>query len=88
MAEVWIPPRLRSLVSGQSQVRVEGETIREVIQALDQQYPGVKDHLCAGNDLIPGMAVVVDGEVSELGILEQVNEDSEVHFVPAIAGGS
>ena len=88
MAEVWIPPRLRSLVSGRSQVRVEGETIREVIQALDQQYPGVKDHLCAGNDLIPGMAVVVDGEVSELGILEQVNEDSEVPFVSAIAGGS
>ena len=88
MAEVWIPPRLRGLVSGQSQVRVEGETVREVIQALDQQYPGVKDHLCAGNDLIPGMAVVVDGEVSEIGILEQVNEDSEVHFVPAIAGGS
>ena len=88
MAEVWIPPRLRSLVAGQSQIRAKGATIREVIHDLDQQYPGIKGHLCEGNDIIPGMAVVVDGEVSELGILERVNEDSEVHFVPAIAGGS
>ena len=88
MAEVWIPPRLRSLVAGQSQIRAKGETIREVIYDLDQQSPGIKGHLCEGNDIIPGMAVVVDGEVSELGILERVNEDSGVHFVPAIAGGS
>jgi len=39
------------------------------------------------DDLIAGIAVVVDGEVSQLGLLERVREDSEIHFLPAIGGG-
>ena len=37
--------------------------------------------------LTRGMAVTVDGITSELGILEKVGEESEVHFLPAISGG-
>ena len=33
------------------------------------------------------MAVIVDGVTSELGLLAKVGPDSEVHFLPAIAGG-
>ena len=33
------------------------------------------------------ISVAVDGEVSEIGILERVSPNSEVHFLPAIAGG-
>ena len=36
---------------------------------------------------MPGMAVVVDGETSQLGLLEHVREDSEIHFLPALGGG-
>ena len=39
------------------------------------------------DDLISGIAVVVDGEVSQLGLLERVKENSEIHFLPAIGGG-
>ena len=39
------------------------------------------------DDLLPGLAVVVDGETSLLGLLERVQESSEVHFLPAIGGG-
>ena len=39
------------------------------------------------DDLLPGLAVVVDGETSLLGLLERVQENSEVHFLPAIGGG-
>ena len=38
-------------------------------------------------DLIPGLAVIIDGEVSLLGMLDKVQETSEVHFLPAIGGG-
>ena len=34
-----------------------------------------------------GLAVIVDGETSQLGMLQKVQENSEVHFLPAIAGG-
>ena len=39
------------------------------------------------DDLLPGLAVVVDGETSLLGLLERVQENSEVHFLPAIGEG-
>ena len=35
------------------------------------------------DDLLPGLAVVVDGETSLLGLLERVQENSEVHFLPS-----
>ena len=38
-------------------------------------------------DITPGLAVIVDGEASQLGVLERVTDTSEVHFLPAIGGG-
>ncbi len=89
MPEVWIPPKLQQLTGGKQQVQVEGSTVRQVINNLERQYPGVKEFLCdeAEEDLIPGLAVIVDGEASQLGLLERVGEDSEVHFLPALGGG-
>ena len=40
------------------------------------------------DELLPGVAVIVDGEASQLGLLERVRDDSEVHFLPAIGGGA
>ncbi len=89
MPEVWIPPRLQQLTEGKQQVQVEGGTVRQVINNLEKQYPGVKEFLCdeTEEDLTPGIAVIVDGEVSQLGLLQKVQETSEVHFLPALGGG-
>ncbi|MCH8298677.1 MAG: MoaD/ThiS family protein [Chloroflexi bacterium] len=89
MAEVWIPPKLQQLTGGNQQVQVEGSTVRRLINNLEKQYPGIKEFLCdeMEDDLIPGLAVVIDGEVSLLGMLDKVQENSEVHFLPAIGGG-
>ncbi len=89
MAEVWIPPKLQQLTGGKQQVQVEGATVRRLINNLEAQYPGIKEFLCeeGDDDLIPGLAVIVDGEVSQLGMLEKVSDNAEVHFLPAISGG-
>ena len=89
MAEVWIPPRLQELTGGNQQVQVEGTTVRRLINNLEQKYPGIKEYLIdeTDEDLMPGIAVIIDGEVSQLGILDKVGENSEVHFLPAIGGG-
>ena len=47
----------------------------------------MQDRLTENGRLKAAFAVAVDGEVSQLGILEKVREDSEVHFLNAIAGG-
>ena len=89
MAEVWIPPKLQELTDGKQQVQVEGSTVRRLINNLDEQHPGIKEYLVdeEEDDLIPGLAVIIDGEVSQLGMLDKVGENSEVHFLPAIGGG-
>jgi molybdopterin synthase sulfur carrier subunit len=78
-----------SLTGGKKTTRVPGTTVRQVVNNLEKEFPGIKDRLCdEEGDLLPSIAVVIDGETSQLGLLERVQEDSEVHFLPAISGGS
>ena len=89
MAEVWIPPKLQELPCGKQQVQVEGTSVRRLINNLEILHPGIKEFLVddGEDDLVAGLAVIIDGEVSLLGMLEKVQENSEVHFLPAIGGG-
>jgi molybdopterin synthase sulfur carrier subunit len=87
MATVYIPPPLQSLSGGATQVTLEATTVRQVVDRLEALYPGMVDALVEDGDLKPHVAVAVDGEVSVLGLLERVGEDSEVHFIPALGGG-
>ena len=87
MAVVWIPPPLRDVTGGRETVTAAGATVRQVIAAVDRQYPGFKDRVCDGDGLRPGIAVAVDTQVARLGLLQPVGETSEVHFLPALAGG-
>ena len=88
MPEVWMSPRMQRISGGREQVRVEGATIRQVVNNLEKEFPGMKEELCDEDDIDPGIAVIIDGETGNLGMLERVNEDSEIHFIPAMAGGS
>jgi molybdopterin synthase sulfur carrier subunit len=90
MPEVWLPPRLQRLTGGQQKVQVAGQTVRQVIENLERTFPGMKDELYDAEEdiLMPGMAVVIDGETSQLGLLEHVRENSEIHFLPALGGGA
>ena len=89
MAEVWIPSKLQELTCGKQQVQVEGTSVRRLINNLEILHPGIKEFLVddGEDDLVAGLAVIIDGEVSLLGMLEKVQENSEVHFLPAIGGG-
>jgi hypothetical protein len=87
VAEVWIPTRLLPNTDGKKQVQVEGTNVRQLIANLDSLYPGVEAYLCRDGDIAPGLAVIVDGDASPLGILTRVREDSEIHFLPSIEGG-
>ena len=87
MPTVFIPPLLRELTGGQQQVEVAGKNVRQVIDKLEERFPGVRERLCSGNELKPGLTVAVGSHVSSLGLLQKVNEDSEVHFLPAVGGG-
>ncbi|MCA9031612.1 MAG: MoaD/ThiS family protein, partial [Planctomycetaceae bacterium] len=87
MPTAWIPSLLRELTGGQESVAVAGTTVAEVIADLDRQFPGIKQRLCEGDALRPGIAVAIDTQLANLGLLQHVPETSEVHFLPAISGG-
>ena len=79
---------MRSLTGDKQTVEVEGSTVRQVVEALERAYPGMKERLVEDGQMKSNISVAVDGEVTTLGMLESVGENSEVHFLPAISGGS
>ena len=87
MPIVWIPSLLRDLPDGKSALSVEGQTVREVIEHLEETYPGIKARLMGEDRLRPSISVVVDGHTSPLKLRQRLGELSEVHFVIAIGGG-
>lgn len=79
---------LRDLTGGHETVAVQGAKVRELIDALDTRYPGIKARLVEGDELRPGIMLTVDGVTSRAGLRQPVGEHGEVHFLPAIGGGS
>ena len=87
MATVFIPTMLQPLTGGVKQTECEGRNVRQIIDGLDAQFPGVKARLVEDGEIRSNLAVAIDGDVARMGMLERVSETSEIHFVPAIAGG-
>lgn len=88
MARVFIPIPMRRFTGGQALAQVPGRTLRELIDHLELRFPGIRERLVEGDDLLPGLAAIVDGEATVEGLLQKLEGDAEVHFLPAIAGGA
>ena len=87
MPIVFIPPQARDLTGGRDRLEVPGARVRQLVHELEERYPGMKARLCDGEQLRPGLVVVVGTEVARRGLAEPVEPDSEVHFLPALGGG-
>lgn len=88
MPTVWIPSQLREYTKGEDKVQVAGETLRQVIENLETQYPGIRARLCDEEGrLRSNLAVAVDGVISQQGMRHKLHETSQIHFLPAISGG-
>tara|TARA_Y100000588_G_scaffold373645_1_gene447751 strand:+ start:231 stop:497 length:267 start_codon:yes stop_codon:yes gene_type:complete len=88
VATVFIPSLLEGLTGGTRIVEVPGRNLRQVINTLDERFPGIKERLLDdGGALIPEIMAAIDGETNHLGLLQPVDESSEIQFVPAIGGG-
>ncbi|HWY93275.1 MAG TPA: ubiquitin-like small modifier protein 1 [Chthoniobacterales bacterium] len=87
---VRIPTPLRKLTQNQEIVDAEGDTIREVLDSLENNYPGLKERICDEQDHIRRFVnVFVNDE--DIRFLQEsetpVKSGDEVSIVPAIAGG-
>jgi molybdopterin synthase sulfur carrier subunit len=87
---VRIPTPLRKLTQNQEVVEAEGSTIREVINSLESNYPGLKERICDEQDHIRRFVNIFlnDEDIRFLKESETpVKSGDEVSIVPAIAGG-
>jgi molybdopterin synthase sulfur carrier subunit len=78
---------LQSATGGVKQVDVEARNVRQVIEQLEEMFPGIAGRLMEDGEIRSNLAVDVDGEVARMGLMQRVGETSEIHFVPAIGGG-
>ena len=67
MANVFIPSLMQSLTDGEKQVRVEGSTVRQIINNLDGMYPGVKARLVEDDRVKPNISVAVEWRSYDAG---------------------
>ena len=85
---VFVPTMLQTMTDGVKQIDMEADNVRQVIDRLETLYPGIKDRLIESGQIRSNLAVAIDGEVARMGLLEKIGEAREIHFVPAIGGGS
>ena len=89
MATVLIPPPLRAYSGGRARVEVAGGgSLRQVIERLEVECPGIRDQLIEDGGIRAGIAIAVDDELTAAGLLEQVPPDGSVNILPAIGGGA
>ena len=60
---VRIPTPLRRVTNGQDKVNVEGGTLSEVVGALENEFPGIRERLCDDTGALRNFVnVYVNGE--------------------------
>ena len=87
MTTVRIPKPMQVYSENKEVVHVGGKNVRQLINELEKAYPGMKDALVEDDKLKPDIAVMLDGKITKLGLLQPVSEENEVIFIPAISGG-
>lgn len=88
--KVRIPTPLRKLTNDQSEVETKGGTIREIVDDLEQQFPGFKERMCDDSGELRRFVNVYVGE-EDIRFLEgletKIPEGELVSIIPAVAGG-
>jgi molybdopterin converting factor small subunit len=79
---VVIPNGLRKWTGGAAEVELAAKDVRGAVAALDARFPGFAAALGRS------FAVAIDGEILQDAWHEALSAGSELHFLPALSGGS
>ena len=87
---VKIPTPLRRVTNGASTVEAGGGNVRELIEDLERQFPGMRERLCDETGAIRRFVNVFIGD-EDIRFLEgidtPIDEGAQVSIIPAVAGG-
>jgi len=88
---VKIPTPLRPLTGGQSEVKIEGATVGEVLQKMDSQFKGFGDRILDEGKAVKRFINVYVNEdnIKDKNELETVVKNGDtISILPSIAGGN
>ena len=89
MPKVLVPPPYRGPTQGESQVWIEGDSVRDCMNAMENRFPGFGE-LVYDSDGQPADFVrfFVDGNQLDTEAFDaQVEPNAEIKVLAAIAGG-
>jgi sulfur-carrier protein len=89
-ARVRVPTILRTYTAGESEVTAEGQTLSDVLDSLDDAYPGIKGRIVDEDGTLRRFVNVYVGndDVRFLdGLDTAVKDDAQISVIPAVAGG-
>ena len=88
MVDVYLPRSLLMLFpAAERRPKVEAATVAEVIDRLEERWPGMRARLCdAGPTIREHINVFVDGE--RAGLDTPLGPRAVVHVIPAVSGGA
>jgi sulfur-carrier protein len=87
---VKIPTPLRPLTGGQSEVKIEGATVGEVLQKMDSQFKGFGDRILDEGKAVKRFINVYVNEdnIKDKNELDTVVKNGDtISILPSIAGG-
>jgi sulfur-carrier protein len=88
--KVRIPTPLQKLTGEKAEVEVEASTVKDLMESLEKNYPGIKDRICDSGGKIRRFVNVYLNE-EDIRFLKQeetvLKTGDEISIVPAIAGG-
>ena len=87
---VSLPDALRAKVGNRAEVSTVGETVRDIIEALERDFPGLRFHLCYETGQLRQYVNVFLNRVNIRylqGLDTPVSAGSIVHIFPSVAGG-
>ncbi len=85
-----IPTPLRTYANGQTEVALQGSTVKEVMLNLIEEYPTLRPHLFNGEgQLRPFVNLFLNEDnIKDLqGMDTPLQEDDRLMLIPSIAGG-
>jgi len=91
MALIRIPMPLRKLTNDADTYTADAATLRDAIERLEGQFPGMKERLVdEAGQLRRFVNVYVNGEDVRFldNLSTQLKDGDEVSIVPAVAGGA
>jgi molybdopterin synthase sulfur carrier subunit len=88
---VRVPTPLRKFTNGADQIQAQGVTVEELVEDLEQRFPGIKERICDEEGQIRRFVnIYVNGDDIRFlkNLQTTLKEGDELSIVPAIAGGT